>query len=373
MWCLSGIPHVLKLLRNHFLDHGFVLPSGTVINKDTIRLLLDKDGDELKIAHKLTPLHLTVTGMERQKVRLAAQLFSRTTASAIRYVCPEKKEMADFIELVNDSFDVLNSRTKTAKFPWQSPYGMDLDRQNNLLDSMSRTISELRVGNKTSLLPFQRGFMMSIAAVKGLFQDLQTQFDVKYLLTARLNQDCLENFFSQLRGLGHHYDDPTPIEVKYRFRLLLFARNSVDLNSSNSSNVQRDTESNAGQQLDDADIDDIDIDASDYLSVQLLKNVDVVSSYTADDMSTTSSVDDGASLTELTADDIDRFLQDVQLTDMETRQLPVRHRSNPQCHLYHVMMICQARPLSTSLVTWLLKFAELTRNSERLPAKTVRS
>ena len=67
-------------------------------------MLLDKDGEDLKISHKLTPLYLIVTGMERQKVRLAAQVFSRTpqSASAIHPVCPEKTEMADFIELASN-------------------------------------------------------------------------------------------------------------------------------------------------------------------------------------------------------------------------------------------------------------------------------
>ena len=148
--------------------------------------------------------------MERQKVRLAAQLFSRTTASAIRYVYPDQKEMADFVELVNDTFDVLNSRTTSAKFAWQAPYGMDTDRQDGLLDSMSQTMSQMRVIGKTALMPFQKGFIMSIAAVKGLYQDLNARFGTNFLLTARLNQDCLENFFSQLHGLGHHYDIQVP-------------------------------------------------------------------------------------------------------------------------------------------------------------------
>lgn len=89
---------------------------------------------------------------------------------------------------------------------------------------------------------------MSITALRGLYKSLQSEYCVQYILTARLNQDCLENFFSQLRGIGHHYDHPTPLEVKYRFRLLLIARNCVDLNSSN---VRRDADPESG----DAGID----------------------------------------------------------------------------------------------------------------------
>ena len=91
----------------------------------------------------------------------------------------------------------------------------------------------MHVVNKKTLLPFQNGLLLSITALKGLYEYLKDHHAVKYLLTAQLNQDCLENFFTQLRGLGHHYDHPSPVEAKNRFRLLLLARNSVDLQSSN--------------------------------------------------------------------------------------------------------------------------------------------
>lgn len=55
--------------------------------------------------------------------------------------------------------------------------------------------------------------MKSIRSLLGLFNDLR-KYDVKYILTARLNQDCLENFFCLVRGLGHFNDHPTPVDVK---------------------------------------------------------------------------------------------------------------------------------------------------------------
>ena len=110
-------------------------------------------------------------------------------------------------------------------------------------------------------------------------------------MTARLNQDCLENLFSQLRELGHHHDHPTPIDVKNRFRLLRLARNSVDLNSSN---VCRDSP---------LGVLSIEDELSDYLSVQLLVGanlgVDVIDNIEEGD-------DDSSQiLIALSADDVD--------------------------------------------------------------------
>src|SRR6218665_2540380 len=296
VWCFADVPHLLKLLRNHFLDHGICLPSGTVINKDTLLQLMDRDSDELKIVHKLTPLHLNAVGMERQKVRIAAQLFSRTTAAAIRYLFPDKMEMANFFELVNDAFDVLNTRVKTGHFHMTSAYGTQLNTQQQILDSMHKAVGRMRIVGKKTLLPFQKGFLMTITAVKGLFASVQALYNAQYLLTARLNQDCLENFFSQLRGIGHHYDHPTPTEVKHRFRLLIVARNSVDLNSSN---VRRDADSN-GDSL-GLPLDDNDSQSDDYLTVNVLSKAYV---FLKD-----ADIAQADSLTELSADDIDTFFE----------------------------------------------------------------
>lgn len=55
----------------------------------------------------------------RQKVKFAAQLFSNTTANAIRRCYTTGIELynavdtADFIQLINDWFDVMNSSLST--------------------------------------------------------------------------------------------------------------------------------------------------------------------------------------------------------------------------------------------------------------------
>ena len=88
IWWFHDVPHLLKLIRNHFLDDGFVLPSGTIVSKQDMTNLLDKLGPEVTIAFKLTDRHVLCQQAERQKVRLAAQLFSKSTANAVRTLFP---------------------------------------------------------------------------------------------------------------------------------------------------------------------------------------------------------------------------------------------------------------------------------------------
>ena len=91
VYVFPDAPHLLKLLRNHLLDEGYRLKDGTEILRKDIESILDHDVNEYKIHHKLQPMHFNCTGSTRQRVRLAAQLISHTTAAAIRCLLPLKK------------------------------------------------------------------------------------------------------------------------------------------------------------------------------------------------------------------------------------------------------------------------------------------
>ena len=94
-------PHLLKLLRNHLLDAGLQWSDGIQISRKDLEPLLCKDSKELKLHPKLTPEHLHCQQNARQRVRLAAQLLSHTTATALRMLFPEKVQQAKFVELVD--------------------------------------------------------------------------------------------------------------------------------------------------------------------------------------------------------------------------------------------------------------------------------
>ena len=53
---------------------------------------------------------------------------------------------------------------------------------------------------KETELPWEHGIMCSIHSTRKLYNDLVSNGNFDFLLTSRLNQDCLENFFSGLRG-----------------------------------------------------------------------------------------------------------------------------------------------------------------------------
>ena len=218
-------PHLLKLLRNHLLDEGYQLQDGTKISGRDIEKILDHDINEYKIHHKLQPIHFNCTGSTRQRVRLAAQLISHTTATAIRCLFPLKSKLADWLELFDTWFDIFNSAFPISKKKLGCAFGKHFSEQSAILDQVSTCVETMHAIGKKSLLPFQKGMLISINALKGLYQDLKSFHHIEYLLTARLNQDPAENTFTQVRGIGHSHTHPGPVDCANRLRLIMLGKN----------------------------------------------------------------------------------------------------------------------------------------------------
>ena len=208
IYVFPDVPHLLKLCRNHLLDDGYLLRSGAKLKKEDFELLLQADNGELKICHKLTLSHLDCQGSSRQRVRPAAQLLSHSAATAFRVLFPDKKEAADWIDLVNDWFDIMNARLKFDANPRKNAFGTNLQEQKGILEKFCQVMSETRSLKHKSLLPFQRGMLISSKALILLFEDLQQSYGIEYIRTACLNQDICENFFSRIRALGRTDDHP---------------------------------------------------------------------------------------------------------------------------------------------------------------------
>ena len=102
----------------------------------------------------------------------------------------------------------MNSRVEFNPNPLLCGMKSGIDGFNHLkvLDRMEGFLKRFDVFDshgklKTARDPWEIGILCSIYATRALYKDLVVQGPFKYLLTARLNQDCLENFFSRIRGV----------------------------------------------------------------------------------------------------------------------------------------------------------------------------
>ncbi|KAF0313967.1 Transposable element P transposase [Amphibalanus amphitrite] len=224
IFTFADVPHLLKLLRNHILRQGLQLPGGPVIDKKVFCNLLEKDNSEFRLCHFLKWKHITVRGQECQRVYLAAQLLSERVAKAVSHIFGDRyRKEAEFIALVDQAFDTFNSRHVSDGKLHRSAFGLahTIEDQYSCLLKFTKVMRDARVVGSNSMLPFQKGFVMSSTALRGLYSAVQRHHGLSYLLTSRLNQDCVENFFSQLRGMGAANTNPTAVEAKNRLRLLL--------------------------------------------------------------------------------------------------------------------------------------------------------
>jgi hypothetical protein len=89
---------------------------------------------------------------------------------------------------------------------------------------MSDMITKIRQIGSKSMLPFQRGILMTCIVMKQFLPEMRSLYGLKFVMTSRLNQDCLENFFSRVRALGRTYDHPGPAEFLHRVRLLVLGQ-----------------------------------------------------------------------------------------------------------------------------------------------------
>ena len=292
IYIFPDVPHVLKLARNHMFDKGFLVP--TEDNKQLVHLgvedfwnILEKDEGNYK-ATKLTEAHLLAKQSARQRVRLAAQVFSTRVAKVMVFNddSVEAKARSTAIQLFNDWFDVFNSGSKIDDNPLKCGLGFNEAQQFSVLDRMEKFIDIMEVNygeknqnprdeeanpgeeepldeidrlirrkemerlgiiesdlqlpppepksrvnvvieeprKKPALLPWQVGIKCAINAIRGLYQDLVVNGNFRFILTKRLTQDCVENIFSQFRSLCGDNDHPGPVSTMRRFRILLIGK-----------------------------------------------------------------------------------------------------------------------------------------------------
>ena len=228
------MPHLIKLMRNHFFKDGYVLKCGTKVGKEHLKEVAEKmyaQGNELLPSNKLTDKHLNPP--DEQKVSYATQLFSQTNSDCIERLFPNNdtmQKLSKFFSDVNNLFDIFNAHVKSHKNnPYGDAYGWNKDitkAQNDFLKEMKKEISTLRArwankgGKKLSRQPWQDGMLMNITALKPMYEELKKEYpgQIDYILTYRLNQDCLEQFFSVLRAMGGSYTKFGALEGLRRIR-----------------------------------------------------------------------------------------------------------------------------------------------------------
>ena len=82
------------------------------------------------------------------------------------------------------------------------------------------------LGKRKSQLPFQRGLIISSKSLLKLFEVLSQRYNIEFIMTSHLNQDCVENLFSRIRAIGGSNSHPTSVDFIHRLKKLIVGRAS---------------------------------------------------------------------------------------------------------------------------------------------------
>lgn len=90
---------------------------------------------------------------------------------------------------------------------------------------------------------------MSISSIKGLRAEMERKFKMTFILTHRTHQDCLENFFSQVRYRNGPSDHPSPVECLYNVKQIILGKNPGLAKHFKTNTIEREPEEYASASL----------------------------------------------------------------------------------------------------------------------------
>ena len=222
IFVLYDPPHLLKNIRNNLKKKGFIWNDHSISWKYIEDFYTFDKSLSIRMAPRLTDKHLQLPPFTNMRVNLAAQVLSHSVAAGINTLSVLLKlesnavYTAEFIENFDQLFNACNSSSIHSSQKMGHAITKNTTHEQ-FLRFMLEYIEKLKQPNSNKCLPCINGWKISITAILKLWKYMQEN-NYTFLMTRRLNQDCLENFFSVIRGLGGNRDNPDVQQFKTSFR-----------------------------------------------------------------------------------------------------------------------------------------------------------
>ena len=160
----------------------------------------------LRKAPKLTYTALH-PGNNKQNVNLALSVFHPSTYAALKSYLPERKDAAGFLKLINTWWTIMNSKQRFNSNNKLGNAAIKGDKKPSFLRKLADWFEEwhdtqLRNTRKFTLSAQTFSAMITtLRCTASLIEELLEE-GYDYVLTARLQSDALELFFSKLRQMS---------------------------------------------------------------------------------------------------------------------------------------------------------------------------
>lgn len=234
---LFDTPHIIKSIRNNLYSKNLLF-NEKIVSFKHIKDLYNLDINIVpRLAPRLTKQAVELNNFSKMNVKLATRTMSTSTSKAIQaYINLEKlgedaEPTANFIQIMDNFFDVFNSRFKEDKVkPLRRALSNDAEQWNFLAEV--RTIFEKMIFVPSSSFnpstaiheanesmtnaqrkpPCLMGLIHNISALHHLWNVLSTNYKFTHLRTNKTCQDPLENQFSDVRRACGSNDTPNAEE-----------------------------------------------------------------------------------------------------------------------------------------------------------------
>lgn len=233
--------HLLKATKNNLAKHVFHFDDKKT-SWSFVEYFYKEDKKQVyRLAPKLTDAHIHPSNFEKMLVKLAVQVLSRTVASGMHTyktlgsLPADASATIEIFEKLNNLFDILNSLKRNCSNEYNNVFE-GTETQISYLNEMFAFFSQVKVftsggQNITSKCKFLKGWLVSITSIQKLWEKLAS-VGFKYLRIRLINQDCLENYFGNIRQQGGSCVNPTPIQFERAHRIL-FCRNFLHSSAMN--------------------------------------------------------------------------------------------------------------------------------------------
>ena len=230
-------PHLLKNIRNNMKKTGFVVSGESVSWQHVDDFFRFDKRNGVRLAPRLTERHISLPPFTGLRVRYAAQVLSHSVAKGmsllvqLKVFSEEIKPTADFAENFDQLFNAFNSGSIKSSHAMRHAVSESSGHSEFLREKLAwlETVQSCSAHS----LPCLAGWKMAIRTLLALWDDLHQNHDVKFLLTDRLNQDCLENLFSQVRGNAGRIDNPSAGQLRTILRQIMVDQIFVHSKGSN--------------------------------------------------------------------------------------------------------------------------------------------
>jgi hypothetical protein len=194
-------PHLLKNIRNNLKKSGFTVEDNNITWKYVEQFYAIDSSLPIRMAPRLSYKHVSLPPFTAMKVSLAAQVLSHSVAAGITTLCMTGDKLdddaiytANFCEKFDCLFNCFNSSNLQDAHRLRCAITGTSSHMAFLSDCLKWLCSVKTIGKKSDL-PCLAGWKIAVQSLMNLWDNVQKNFNIQFLLTRRLNQDCLELFF----------------------------------------------------------------------------------------------------------------------------------------------------------------------------------